>query len=215
MILFLALPISASTQMQNMTVISDSVADSIDHGTRWGSVVDSWHIVSLPDSLSSVSYATLSMDSTSLLYIHQHANISSASMTENLHTYAPKDFVFKEKLTKIRKNHHYGKNIDFWWNLTIFNKTARLELQSSRFCYYLAMNQWEISPLLQKIFDSYHHLHQTINNILNVNGTGTVSLTVLMMSLVMSQLVTLAIIAVHRTRYATTCLLYTSDAADE
>ena len=71
MMLFLALPISASTQMQKMTVISASDVDSVLHGIRCGAVVDRWHHASLPDSFSRVLYAPVSIDSIILLHIKQ------------------------------------------------------------------------------------------------------------------------------------------------
>ena len=71
MMLFLALPISASTQMQKMTVISASDVDSVLHGIRCGAVVDRWHHASLPDSFSRVLYAAVSIDSIILLHIKQ------------------------------------------------------------------------------------------------------------------------------------------------
>lgn len=70
--LFLALPISASTQMQNMAVISASDAERLFHGMTVDSrAIDKGHLVSLPDSLSSVLYASLSTDSRILLHIQQ------------------------------------------------------------------------------------------------------------------------------------------------
>jgi len=50
------------------------------------------------------------------------------------------------------KNHHFGENIDFSRILTKFNNISRFKLQNSRLFWYLAMNQRENSPQLQKMF---------------------------------------------------------------
>ena len=82
MMLFLALPISASMQMQNMTVISASDVKRLLHCMAWDSAsIDRWHLNSLPDSLSNVLYAPLSIDSRILYTVN--STDSSRQITHN------------------------------------------------------------------------------------------------------------------------------------
>ena len=86
--------------------------------------------------------------------------------------------------------------IAFRRNLT---KSAVLYCKIIAF-YYLAVNQCELSHLR----GSYHfvYINKYISyNILNVNGTGIVSFTVLMMSLVTLSLVTFVMLGLFLTKY--------------
>jgi len=103
---------------------------------------------------------------------------------------APKDFVMDFKNWR---NDEYPSSWQKYWFLTKFNKIAVLNCKTVTL-YYFTLNQYELSPKLQRIFNSYHHLHQSINNILNVNSTGIVRSSVLMTSLVTS--------CIYRTLYA-------------
>jgi len=83
-----------------------------------------------------------------------------ASVMGELSCLCPERFHFWRILTKWRKTTLVVN--DFWLNLTKFNQIANFKLESGHF-YYFTVNQRELSPQLQRIFNSYRRIHKSVN----------------------------------------------------